>query len=133
MSLETWKAEFYPIEASKVLVEDAVQHSLRKWRGLTKENLKKHGVKQDGNSIYDVFGSLRLNYGSCALCFHYECSVSDCPGCPLVSVLGTRCDICVNRDDEHIVSPYREFIWRNDPLPMIEALEKAAALEPDIR
>lgn len=40
MSLKTWKLEFYPVEASTVSKEDALDHSLRKWEGLTEENLK---------------------------------------------------------------------------------------------
>jgi hypothetical protein len=37
MSLESWKAEFYPIPADEVKKKDALAHSLRKWEGLRKE------------------------------------------------------------------------------------------------
>ncbi len=47
MSLATWKAEFYPFTAEKCAAEfpeEALDHSIRKWEGLSPENLKKHGV-----------------------------------------------------------------------------------------
>ena len=46
MSLKTWKKEFYPISASRVRKDAiaAIEHSLRKWRGLTKDQMKRHGV-----------------------------------------------------------------------------------------
>lgn len=127
MSLETWKAEFYPIEARKVPVEDAVQHSLNKWRGLTKENLDKHELTLDEYSVLidDEDNEFGVDAYSCALCQKYRY----CDGCPLANVLGRSCD---NEDDgEH--SPYGLFVEEGNPLPMIAALERAAALEPDIR
>lgn len=126
MSLETWKAEFYPIDASKVPVEDAVQHSLRKWRGLTKENLAKHGVKSCGYRIADDTYGLWINSTSCSLCTHYVNNSTGCRGCPLVTVIGGRCD-------KGIDAPYGKFFEQMNPLPMIEALERAATLEPAIK
>lgn len=134
MSLDTWKSEFYPIEASKVPVEEAVQHSLRKWRGLTKENLEKHGVIKDEDSTKIMYGKggMSIDAHSCALCEHYLDSYqmdNACEGCPLVTVRGVPCD----DDSESSVSPYHEFTGKGNPLPMIAALEKAAALEPSIK
>jgi len=133
MSLETWKAEFYPIPAHEVPVEDAVQHSLRKWRGLTKENLEKHGLVRRKNVIIESgvwrFG---VESDSCSLCKHYLSPFSNCHHCPLANVLGGRCDEDQGDLDE-VDSPYHEFTRNGNPLPMIEALERAAALEPDIR
>lgn len=46
MSLITWKAKFYPEPANaRMSKRDALLHSLRKWEGLTKENLKKHDAE----------------------------------------------------------------------------------------
>jgi site-specific DNA-cytosine methylase len=50
MSVETWKAEFYPVGA-RVAAEagpvDAAEHSRRKWTGFLPRNLKQHGVTFD--------------------------------------------------------------------------------------
>lgn len=45
MSLQTWKDEFYPVPASEPIGghKAQIEHSLRKWRGATKENTEKHG------------------------------------------------------------------------------------------
>lgn len=43
MSKDTWRAEFFPTDAStarNMTNLEAVRHSLRKWRGLTPDNLK---------------------------------------------------------------------------------------------
>lgn len=122
MSLETWKAEFYPIPAHEVPVEDAVQHSLRKWKGLTKENLEKHEVIVGGRVVLGDDGKFDLSSDSCALCVHHYSALHRCPRCPIVSAIGDTC----GRD-------YADFLVHGNPLPMIEALERAAALEPDIR
>lgn len=135
MSLETWKAEFYPIDASKVPVEDAVQHSLRKWRGLTKENLASHELSRNRRSIEEggYGGSLPINSESCALCHHYfNGNVQDsCDGCPLFESLGRICYEGCEEDNRDSI--YHQFTINGNPLPMIAALEKAAALEPEIR
>ena len=34
MSLKSWKAEFYPVTASRVSKKNALEHSLKKWEGL---------------------------------------------------------------------------------------------------
>jgi hypothetical protein len=122
MSLDTWKAEFYPIPAGKVPVEDAVQHSLRKWRGLTKENLEKHGVARKGRCIVDEFGRSELDSTSCALCIHHYSFYDRCFNCPIVVATGDTCG-----------SDYANFLIDGNPLPMIEALEKAAELGPAIK
>jgi hypothetical protein len=134
MSLETWKAEFYPIPADEVPVEDAVQHSLRKWRGLTKENLNKHGLNQEDYLIGEAeededHPPLTIDDRSCALCHHFM--DGKCVACPLFKVLSKRCDDEENRSFKE--SPYGAFVEEGNPLPMIEALEKAAELEPAIK
>jgi hypothetical protein len=53
MSLNTWKIEFYPQEACEVEDQlEAAKHSLRKWGGLTTENLERHGLVKEGESRY---------------------------------------------------------------------------------
>lgn len=43
MSLAAWKAEHYPVDAANVPAEEAVAHSLRKWRGLRPRVLERFG------------------------------------------------------------------------------------------
>ena len=61
MSLETWKAEFYPIPAEYVSTDDALRHNLSLWVGIRQENLDKHDVIYHSHAdtcatcpIYDV-------------------------------------------------------------------------------
>jgi len=137
MSLKTWKKEFYPVPASKVSgKKTAIKHSLKKWQGLTEENLKKHGLiftyDFDDASIRETMVSSNLpgcsfgiNSKTCALCqLYYNNDGSDtddksdcCYKCPLYQSLGHRCD---GRSDR----PYVVFLDSGDPVPMIKALEK---------
>lgn len=72
MSIETWQEEFYPVPAENATGSEleAAQHSLRKWRGRSKEALQKHELLGKGTYLNDpdlgcdfVFDS-----DSCALC-----------------------------------------------------------------
>lgn len=148
MSIATWEAEFYPTEAEKTRREDALTHSLRKWEGLKKENLDKHGLSIVHGAIaeegYDKTKSpftgdnpehsLRMHSGNCALCHHYEypgwdySTVSKCKPCPLYQARGgRRCD--VPRSDES-ESSWHHLTRFNDPMPMIAWLEKSKAFDP---
>lgn len=45
MSLQSWQDEFYPVEADQPQTQlDAARHSLQKWQGVMKKNLKRHGL-----------------------------------------------------------------------------------------
>jgi hypothetical protein len=121
MSLETWKAEFYPVEASEVAVGlPAIEHSLRKWIGLRKENLVRHGLT---NVRYCIGESddkfLNINSNSCALCTHYI--DQECSECPLVAVRGMTCD----DDFDEVYAPYQTFGEKGDPEPMIALIQTA--------
>ena len=151
MSLETWKAEFYPIEADKTTKEQAIEHSLRKWQGLTPENLKKHGVIHErfagvidendfraGKPTYMYPEAVPIDAGTCALCHHYHSEPDDggylddeepddyCGECPLKLTRHATCDNA--RDDEN-TSPWSAFNSPynapSDPQPMIFWLQKA--------
>lgn len=121
MSLETWKEEFYPIDAEYVSEEeDAVAHSLRKWIGLRKENLDKHRISSTGwIGISDGDEYVYIDSSTCALCQRYfdDEAVNECASCPLFDLLGKRCD---NGDDSPFV------IWGEyeNPEPMIAALKQ---------
>ena len=132
MSFKTWKEEFYPIDAKQCEPGiQAITHSLQKWIGLRRENLKRHNMVY---AIEDWYGKdyqgirgrhshrdhtdLPVSDESCALCRHYEVDDqgNSCKPCPIVKVHGKRCD---DADD----SPYRIFRDTGNPEPMIEMLE----------
>ncbi len=123
MSLKTWKEEFYPVEADSLEAQSsaraAIEHSLRKWRGLRPEALLKHKVRLEGPYHKQIFDdcadeSQVISGSSCALCQRL------CYDCPLVKVSGLVCD------DEG--SAWGVYIHKADPEPMIAQLEKALAL-----
>lgn len=122
MSLETWKAEFYPTEAKDCPAEQAITHSLRKWEGLLSENLAKHELAGGGcTNISSGASSLRIDAESCALCVHHFMDDNEadiCPTCPLSEYNGTRCDWY----DKTGVSLY--FHGLENPLIMITALKE---------
>jgi hypothetical protein len=128
MSLETWKAEFYPVPAEQCPKEQAVEHSLRKWIGARPANLYRHGLFKVPLTSYIRNGatneSLPFGLIQCALCCEYYWRQPPCCGCPLVAVLSRPC--CGDA-----TSPYRAFIMRDDPEPMIAALEAALRLEQE--
>jgi hypothetical protein len=131
MSLKSWKEEFYPVSAKRCGGSDLkrVQHSLQKWRGLTKANLQKHGVKYCGGDIVeDVYKDCNweetlfyVDATSCALCVKYLNRGGGCEGCPLVLVRrgGEPCDRPYER------SPYSKWEEEGKAQPMISLLEKA--------
>jgi hypothetical protein len=114
MTLQTWKDEYYDIEASEAIDNPltAAQHSLKKWRGLTLENLQKHGLEKEGGSrsIWNGWGGrLNIDGYTCALCILVD---DNCRKCGLWE-LGYGC----KADQE-----YGIWYYRDDPLPMIKAL-----------
>jgi hypothetical protein len=116
MSLQTWKDEFYNVPAEEAAESplSAAQHSLKKWRGLTTENLERHGMMKEGESrnIWNGWGG-RFNVDgyTCALCISVD---DNCRKCGLWE-LGYGC-----KDDQE----YGMWYYQDDPLPMITALEK---------
>lgn len=141
MSIESWKAEFYPVEASNVPSERAVEHSLRKWIGLRSENLAKHSVRKVTSIIHDSFGGhLTVSAMSCALCKYWYTPINNtpldedendyrfrCARCPLaLSREGVPCD---RRLSDERSSPWHTFTHSGNPEPMIAALLKAKDYE----
>ncbi len=127
MSLSSWKSEFYPTLASKCSKRDALQHSLRKWKGLRIKNLSKHDVRLD--RIYLVcstsYRHITIDSSTCALCTHYwnPDDVGDtCTSCPLFAILEEDCS-----------SVYTQLVDNSNPEPMISLLDRAAKRERDAR
>ena len=103
MSIETWKAEFYPVPADdKSLDTDVkrVEHSLRKWEGLTPGNIEKHELEfgkypfytRRLMSISGTGNTFFIDDESCALCEKHFDTQSKCSTCPLAIHLGDVCD-----------------------------------------
>jgi hypothetical protein len=126
MSLESWKAEFYPVSAKKPRSDVArLRHSIRKWVGLRKANLKKHECHKDevDDSLwYTDKGPFSVDTTSCALCEKYFDHAHEddgqCRGCPLKNTLGSRCDDLKNGQE----MPYTVWLDSSNPEPMIIAL-----------
>lgn len=126
MSIRTWKAEFYPNDAYAFregtgVAADIIRHSLRKWQGLRKEALAKHGVEYNGYyvSASGERSALDIDSDTCSLCVAYFDSDEDgvgCDQCPLYQHLGERCDY-------NAFSPYSIACRTHDVEPMIAALE----------
>lgn len=115
--IESWKKEFYPKPAHRTAKKHAVSHSLQKWMGFTRKNLKKHGL-----DISLIVNSFDVNSETCALCHHYIDNDA-CSNCPLYQVREeTRCDWMMPNES---LSPYNSFISNSDPLPMIKWLRRA--------
>jgi hypothetical protein len=122
MSLQEWKLKFYPRPASLVYVNDAINHSLTKWRGLRPEQLKKFNITVSSGILQDELCNIfQIDYKTCALCeYYYHNFTCDCP--LAITRKGTPCD---KRLPDEIYSPYYRFIKNDDPELMIKWLEKA--------
>lgn len=92
MSIESWKQEFYPVEAdSEMSEQEAILHSIKKWEGLTEENLNKHAVCVNYfKDLHDEFGgAFDIDSSTCALCAKFLSN--DCQDCPLYKKQGFIC------------------------------------------
>jgi len=134
MSIETWKQEFYAVEAgvlNSAADVVALRHSVKKWEGLRPGNLERHGLKvssKHGRSrIQGVKGAnFYIDSASCALCSKYLFFSRDddgCGNCPLSKIRGNVvCDVDVDGDD---ISPFKAWRRGADPEPMLHWLRKA--------
>jgi hypothetical protein len=120
MSIETWKKEFYPVEANQVSKQDAIAHSLKKWTGATKDNIQKHGVERAGYLLFDDRDAFGFGGETCALCVHHahkhQDSADPCRTCPIVRSGGKACG--------ERGSAYGHFLFFG-PRDMIRVLMKA--------
>jgi len=128
MSIETWKKEFYPKSPTKGMSKiKAIEHSLLKWEGLKKSNLKKHGLIQKNTQISDSEGGCFITSAeSCALCMKYYDEYENiyCAKCPIVSVTnGIRCDYNGTNKDFY-ESPFGQFVYKGETKYMIALLKK---------
>jgi len=124
MSFKTWKAEFYPKPPNKrTTAVEATKHSLRKWEGALKKNLKKHSVRFEDGAVQDDDDFLAFDGSSCALClrFYADLDSEPCMRCPLFKVVGYGCG-CGEESDIYIDAT------EGNPKFMVAALRKALRL-----
>jgi hypothetical protein len=134
MSLASWKAEFYPAPVSRIkTVTGAVEHSLRKWKGLRAAALRRHGVedlvgyvKQPDNPLLKPFP---IDDSTCALCWILDAGDRtqwrDCQRCVLTQARGGYPCTAPAPEEPEDRSPWLMFTRDGDPEPMIKLLEKA--------
>jgi hypothetical protein len=126
MSLESWKQEFYPkkaisfenIELTKENLINALDHAIKKWEGITRENLQKHACFvsfSEVRSRCDVL-SVTIDSSTCSLCVMIRLLHSNCSKCPLYKHLKTECF----EENE----PYHVFEKTKSPIEMINALRE---------
>jgi hypothetical protein len=140
MSIESWKAEFYPMETRDTLEVEAIQHSLTKWVGLMSQNLSKHGlifnsftgnINEDNETEVDPSNNFSISYSTCSLCYHYydkeenmEQSKEPCYPCPIFQLINRP---CTTRGLIGKLSPFDYWVMEGNPLPMISLLRDVLA------
>lgn len=139
MSLESWKAEFYPVDVAMLISTNPtpiqlVEHCIKKWRGLLKPNLDKHMVTKRAYSswLYDKIDCdedqrFFVTLDTCALCKVYiqKNAEESCMTCPIYELTSRSCDHEVyEKDNEEIVAPYEHWCNTDKPERMIQLLEQ---------
>lgn len=137
MTIESWKAEFYPVEAYLVPNDTLalLEHSIKKWEGLLPKNRKKHDlivgtyrklIPEPDSEYYDSFG---VGSESCSLCYHYleHEEFDKCVKCPLYIIRGNiQCDVTTEDEKrESLGSPWGAWAHSSKPERMIMWLKKA--------
>ena len=121
MSLETWKAEFYQIDAHEVAAKDAIQHSLTKWIGLRQENVNKHNLIIGNCEISDIDNNkFSIDSTTCSLCEYYCNPYNKCKTCPIVEYKSTK---SIYKDRTCCEIEFIAFEYEHDPEPMINLLQ----------
>lgn len=127
--MHSWLEEFYPIPADELKTAsdtECLKHSILKWNGLLKKNLKKHKVTFFDKCVFDDDSPiLRIDGDSCALCQNNNYK-SSCTTCPLYTLLGHACDIPGEKEP---FSLYLEATTFKHPIKMIHALKKCLKRE----
>jgi len=77
MSFKTWIKEFYPVPVEELPKDisdiQAINHSLKKWKGALPKNTKKHNVIYSDYEIMEGTSTKTLQFfgETCALCKKY--------------------------------------------------------------
>lgn len=137
MSFKTWKEEFYPIKPTKRMTTiEAIEHSIQKWEGLRRENLKRHEVilNHDNRAVHgEDSGRLNIDVESCALCVKFRLEDRDywdivegeevyvgegdpCQNCPLyISRGGYACDSVTPKERDRAVDAGKTWLHAEHP------------------
>lgn len=125
MGIATWKREYYKGRLRDAARDplSAVEHSIKKWKGLRSKNLKAHGLVPSWGDIVDQATNkvFTIDVTTCALCKMCGTGSDDqtlCIKCPIVKVTGRTCD---GRDGSS--SAYGDWTRDDDPEPMIKLLK----------
>lgn len=138
MSLQSWLNEYYSLEPFSERAtcsdETAIQHSLKKWKGTLKPNLKKHSVQYRNYAIFDEAGNVFNFYSNtCSLCYRYDRNTTnrdDCFSeslkqvCPIVRFRGYACD---ELPDRNYGNKFNHTTWdevENNPFEMVKLLHR---------
>lgn len=115
MTIKSWKKEFYPVPAENAAKTDlmALRHTLKKYLGLRKENIKKHELLHLRNVIQDDNDCFVFSGNTCALCEKYN---DNCDNCPITKQEGESC----NGSDDNV---YLQLANNGNPEPMIELMK----------
>ena len=114
MSIKTWKAEFYPVSASKCKKVDALDHAILKWSGTTKAAMKRHGLTIIDKYVVDEQGrGFPFTVPTCALCRHSSTAGLVCCDCVIEQTTGMSC-----------FEAYLRWCQTGDPKPMLALLRK---------
>lgn len=138
--LKDWLLDYYPVPASKARTmtdREALDHSIRKWSGLSEEILNKYKLFHSGGDLYpypddnpggDAQESFGIDSDSCALCVKHLKQRDPCSTCPLSIVRdGYSCESTIREDGVawEAQSPFHYFIVDGNPEPMLKLLRKA--------
>lgn len=131
--IKGWEEAHYPIEAEEAAQgswKEALEHSLRKWKGYRPRALAKRGLCKAERGNIRVRGSGDLVHmgdsSTCALCiksYRKEYDYIDCDFCPLETYLDTQQGLRALQGREGCAVPYEKFIREGNPEVMISALK----------
>ncbi len=128
MSIESWKREFYSIKAKEFAAnhtqEECLDHCIKKWEGLSKENVERHWLKIDGRKIVDESGEdFHPVASNCSLCVKSSISEEDacCNKCIIKQTMGQTCSE-KNRIGSDSLDPWRSWTKQENPKLMQELL-----------
>jgi hypothetical protein len=127
MSLTTWKKEFYLTPAEKVAKKKALDHSIKKWEGLSEANKIRHEVVVRNGAVFGQSGKrwIEIDSTTCSLCYLYLEGGdigNPCRKCPGTIANGKSCCGSVR-------SPYAVFFETGNAKPMLGWLMKAKKKE----
>jgi hypothetical protein len=125
MSLKSWREEFYPTDADSAADEGelaAVNHSIKKWSGLSATALAAHGmtklptrtlIQEADAAILGAENAFWFDMETCALCMRTETDGEVlCDKCIVFTATGSTCDD----------GPYSSWHMQGNPTPMQKLL-----------